>query len=1008
MKSFLRSCPIILSICLLAPFFPMQSEVTAEEKPELELPEIVIAASAPLLMKGTKESIHQSGDSSEMSFVSGTVTRSPLGSPEVIDILDAPDLVDRADLKPPCMISFLKLFKGTEGRLQAAQVAFNQGEFEKTIDVLMPIVLDKPDDPAAPAALYFIGRSKQQLRDLSGAANVFDRLRREYSQHRLAEFASYSLGWIYLQNGSLERSTEIIDEFRDKYPNSPLTPYARYLQAATQYAAGQYTTALTTLEGIVAGYPLFPYKSRVQFWIAENKYFNGSSADAEKSYSLYINNFPDDVRIAEARYGRAFCYRNMEQFTEALSDFEYLMNNYPDHPLFIQAAFQAGKICLIGHDSNRAVTYFERVIKAEHPVHTIEARAWIAFESGRFEQAESLFDKAAESAGLDIQADEMHFMKAMAQFQLNKYAESAETFKMIAESGPENFRAISMANAGLALLKLGEFVAASELLAEGLSLDVNLDNKETYMLHQAELLYRMERYQESLDYFKQLTQMDLPLKLGTEAMRGVAWNFYTQKEWKKAAEAFKKLIDRYPDTEYHAEALLRQAECLFNAKQFDAAKAKFQELIKKYPLHPESFEARLLAARIQQVEDNNKGAKATLEEALRYARTGSQRQKVRLLLGDMARDRNGFETASELYKQAYLDDPISAEAPTALLKQANGLYSMEQYGASAEIYRSVIKRFPASSEAVTAQYSIGLTYFQQNRLPEYLDECQKVADQHPGSVQGALALTGAAQILVEQSQNLKAITVYRKLLSQFGKVVDREHIRFRLAQALYRSNQEEEALREYRRIIKDNPHGLFSADAALSLGQHADEAGATEKALEFYLLVIEKFPYHPRFDEALYKAGYLSMSTHDKTHSLNLFTRLVESFPDSKYFFSANLNLGILTMEASQFNDASSYFETARTAPDRNVAVQALYYSARCLEKQGQDESALKSYLKISYLYSDQKDMTFKSLMQAGTLMKSQGKKQDAQRLFEKARGYATRDSDLESVAQALKQLAGS
>jgi len=52
--------------------------------------------------------------------------------------------------------------------------------------------------------------------------------------------------------------------------------------------------------------------------------------------------------------------------------------------------------------------------------------------------------------------------------------------------------------------------------------------------------------------------------------------------------------------------------------------------------------------------------------------------------------------------------------------------------------------------------------------------------------------------------------------------------------------------------------------------------------------------------------------------------------------------------------------------------------------------------------------MTFKSLMQAGTLMKSQGKKQDAQRLFEKARGYATRDSDLESVAQALKQLAGS
>ncbi len=993
---------------LAAPAAFCSKTVVIEQKPQLEIQEMVVAASAPELAKGHKNPIRQFEIDSASGMVSTAVARSPLGFPEVLDILDAPTLSDEKVIRPPCLLPILKPFMGTKGKLQAAALAARKNEWEKVIELLTPVALKYPDSPEAPKALYFIGRGNQKLHNLSAATNAFDRLRRKYPENPLAEYATYSLGWIYIQSHNIPRAIEMIETFRKQFPNSPLMPYSRYLQAATQYASRDYSGALETLQGIVAGYPLFPYKSRVQFWIAENLFFTNQIKRANINYNMYIENYPDGLRVAEARFGRAFCRLEMNDIDGALSEFAHLAKSSSNRIVRTDSAFQAGKLYLLRKDPSRAVDFFKIVINQTDPdsERHIEASAWIYFNAGQYSEAEKTFRLAAQTTKIQMRKTELSFIAAMCVFLQGKYAQSAELFHKISKPLDNPVAASALADAGISELKTGDLNAAYRDMKTALDSGYPLKDRPVYMLYSAEILYRLKKYPESLALFRQLEKEKVPPEIEPEIYRGIAWNYYSRRQWDKAAEAFNRFVQKYPDSIYQAEALLRQAECYFNADEYEKAREKFNALIHDYPLHPETFEARLLNARIKWVEDDFEGAAAAFEEALKYARNGAQRQKVHLLQGDLARDEEKYDRAAELYEQAFQDDPGSVVAPQILLKMAGCFYSEKHFEQARKIYRRIITDFPKSAETTSAQYSIGLIYFQENRLDDYLQECRQTADTHPGSQQGALALMGATDILIDQGRFSEAVAILHRLQNEFAAVIDPQQVHFRLAKVLAENNQPAESLMEYKKLLKDFPYGLYAADAAIALGNNALELNKPEEALEYFELVRERFPEHPRIDEALFRGAITNRKLGNDSDAEKELKQLIQTNPESEYYFPAQYELSCLYVEKDRCEDAKPYLEKSRSASDRNIAAGANYLTAKCLEKQGKSREALNLYLKISYLYSRQNDIVFKALTRAGKISRQAGKTADARRLFEKALRYAHSEKEKKEARKALNQLA--
>ena len=967
---------------------PISRNSQAGEKPELELPEIVITATTPDLMKGSKQPLPHLDIISGSGMVSGTVMRSPLGFPEVLDILDAPDLNEPGVKPMPCVGSMFSSLMGPKGRLRAAEVAALKNDWQKVITLLMPIVMDHPDAPEAPRALYFIGRSKQTLGDLSGATNAYERLRREYPDNPLSEYASYTLGWVYLQSNNIDRAMEIIDTFWERYPTSPLIPYARYLKSAALYSSGKYSDAAETLQGIIAGYPLFPYLHRIQFWSAETMYFMGDTNGALQNFSLYIQNNPDDLRVPEALYGRAFCYMDQNQLPQALDDFKSLIEQYPKTPLFVDASFQAGKLSIVLDQPDKAIHFFNLVVQdaSASPASIAEARAWIEFKSTHYERAEELFRLAQTNYKTVPQQHEMSFMAAMATFSLKQYDESALLFEKVAAKSDEPLAASAWNNAGLAWYKAGKLEKALDRLQKGLSAEVYIRNRPIFMLYAADIAYRLCLFDQSLKSFKALTVMDqLPPDILPEVYRGIAWNYYSEKKWEKAVAAYRDFLNQFPKSVFAPEAYLRQAESYYNSNSYSEARDRFQQLIDRYPLHPEALEARILMARINWVQEKYDAAKIMLEEALKYSSTGQQRQRIMSLQGDLARELGDHEAAAQYYRLAFTEDNKGPRAAATLLNQANSLYTLRRFEKSGEVYHEVVNRFPQSQEAVTAQYSIGLTYFQENRLDEYLDECRQTAAAHPGSNQGALALTGATEILIEQKRYDEAISAYDELISEFASVADIEQILFRKAQALSLKGDVDGAKQEFHHLLDYSPRGLYAADASLALGDFATQDHDFESALEWYSSVIETFPYHPRFDEALLKGAETARHLGQNETALQGLDRFFDEHSGSKFIFEAHLTAGKIFVADQETDSARTHLEIASTSPDRKIAAEALFWIAKNQLAAGAVSEALKNFMKVSYLYTDQRQIAVDSLNEAGNILKKQGKDVEANRLFDKA-----------------------
>ncbi|HPQ40542.1 MAG TPA: tetratricopeptide repeat protein, partial [bacterium] len=759
----------------------------AAEKPELEISEVVIEASAPALTGGRKDPVTILETQAATLFVSDTVQR--LGA-------DAPDLLPAPDepvMEPSggCLAPFLGLGVSVRGRMARAAKAWEAMRWQAVVDELTPVATHSDDIPEKPEAYYFIGRSKHYLGDISGAANAYEQLRTRYPDHPMCEHALYALSWIYLENGNPGKALEVLSEFERRFPGSGLMPYARYLGAAIMNRQGRYTDALDYLEGIIAGYPLFDHLPEVQFWIAENQYFTGRFEAAQKNYDLYLQNYPGGINRAEALYGRAFGRLEQKQYAAAMADFKLLLEEFKDHPLAADAAFQAGKLAVFLKQEGAASTFFMDAIARSRgeTARTLEARAWLDYEAEKFPSAARMFSEAAvqyaESGGdADPRRTEMRFLTGLAEFRAGEYRKAADRFEALAADTDTEFTPAALANAGVAWLKLRRLDRALERLREALDHPKPLRGRSLYMLYTAEVLFRLGRYDASIEMFNAMASADDAGKYSMEILRGLAWNHYGTEDWENAARYFDRVAREFPDGDHHAEALLRHAECLFNMGEYDRAKTAFNALIAEYPLHPEAFEARLLNARADWIRGEYDRGMAALTEALRFAPDPDARQRVRMTIGELLQEQGRYEEAIEQLRQAVLEAPGGPGAPAALLKQADNLYNLGRYDESAEVYRRITREYEDSAEAGEAQYSIGLTYFQRNRLDEYLAECREVAARHPGTRQSALALQGAAAILVEQERFDEAAAIQKQLLADYASFVDTQLIQFRLGETL--------------------------------------------------------------------------------------------------------------------------------------------------------------------------------------------------------------------------------
>jgi tol-pal system protein YbgF len=108
-----------------------------------------------------------------------------------------------------------------------------------------------------------------------------------------------------------------------------LSPTRMYETAFADYAAGQWTLAISGFEQFLKTFPKSEMADEAQYHIGETHYLSGKYADAIAAYNLVIQSYPASDKAAMAYVKRGLAQERSNQPDAARASWEYVIKTYP-------------------------------------------------------------------------------------------------------------------------------------------------------------------------------------------------------------------------------------------------------------------------------------------------------------------------------------------------------------------------------------------------------------------------------------------------------------------------------------------------------------------------------------------------------------------------------------------------------------------------------------------------------------------------------------------------------
>lgn len=550
-----------------------------------------------------------------------------------------------------------------------------------------------PDDSAtAPQALFLKGISQQKLGLLKEAS---DTLTAAYVNAEDAPIAAE----ILFERAQLKRlqqdgaaAAQMYTDLADRWPDSAHVADALFNAAEIHLQRNDAVSTSRLLGRLRSDFPEVAAEIRVQVLFGRVFMLLGKSTDAATllNTALGESKDPDDRQTVIARYYLVRAFHESEQYQNALTEFGTL-SPHLDKPEFaeLQGAFAVAAIdSLHLKDYESALSYSAEYLtrtpdgkqtadvlaaKAVASAHLMDfeqtqkdisrlvdqfsdiPQTWtavlqtaeIAWKHEHFAAAEPLFgltaihtDPKTREAGLSGQA--------WCRYRLERFAEAAETFRLLADEFPEtNSGAEAAYMHALSLTDSGEDAAAVAAFLELLGkyeATPKTEFADTSRVPQfafdagkkaAQLLGTAGKIDEANATWERLVTAFSTSDSLDEVMDEWAYLNLSHERFEQADDIYRQLLDRFPESRFAGQARLSLAESDIHANRMNVARRELQAIMDE-PLYGASEKEKALFHLI----DINAASRAwpdVIQQAKRFAaefKDSTLLPKVQLLYAD--------------------------------------------------------------------------------------------------------------------------------------------------------------------------------------------------------------------------------------------------------------------------------------------------------------------------------------------------------------------------------------
>jgi tetratricopeptide (TPR) repeat protein len=319
-------------------------------------------------------------------------------------------------------------------------------------------------------------------------------------------------------------------------------------------------------------------------------YEKGDMEAAVGAYTELINNYPSGMYVIEAYLGRANAYYELNAFTSAQEDFQYVIDHHhlEDQELASKARFGLGWVLVKSGDVTAGVRSFQSVYEQSKD-QDIKNNALIQMadayqEGGRFNDAIGIYEQISKNGQRSGLEDYIQYRLAVALLKAEKFEVAQIAFTTLMNKFPDS-KYLEDVNYYQGVIQFknnnwGKAANFMDVFLKGLTAPSEFSAQANYILALSYL--NQKQSEEALKIFQKILRLypDEPV-IAKNSDLAIAKCLFELGQVKEAVKRFKLIVFKYPKSEVEQEALLWLAQEAMKNFQYLQAVEYYRELLDK-------------------------------------------------------------------------------------------------------------------------------------------------------------------------------------------------------------------------------------------------------------------------------------------------------------------------------------------------------------------------------------------------------------------------------------------
>lgn len=762
-----------------------------------------------------------------------------------------------------------------------------------------------------------------------------------------------------------EASLELTERFIRNYPSSPKLAEAHLLIGRCYFHQNKFLEALGKFEGLLDNPLSKDIKDTLLYWIAEVHFKGNAFVKASEYYKRLTDEFPKSAYTPSAYYSLGWCLFQEQKYSQSLEYFKAAEERFSDIAGRQDASFKIIE-CLYNLKDYKGLKDKARAYLKIYPKDKVKA-PYLYFYIAEADYYLDNFNDAISGYAKVLDASSEERLNALSRLgmawvylKLKKYDDAEKIFALIKESGlDKKSRDVLLLGRAILSAEKKRFDKARDMYAELL----NTSKDDTVLIQAyigcAEAQYNMGEYKEAIDtYNEALNKINQDALNSTDILDklhyGIAWARLKNGEFRQAIDEFQKVATQTEDKTVKVSALCQIGDTYQDSGDYDKAIQIYDSILKDYPdsLYSDYVQYQLGLA---------------LLKTYNY---------------------NGAITLFQTFKNNFPNSQLIDDAMYAL---GLSYLQKEDYNASHQVFAAFQEQFKSSNLRPQAMYLLGTSLYNLGRFSEAIEVFKNIIRNYNQNIDVVQkAEYEIADCFYQMGDEKEAMARFKALRSKYPDSKLTAEVMWWLGEYYYRHNDLNLARRYFSSLIKDFPQSNLVASGYYALGSTYEEEARYDEAIENFKMAMEIDSSDLAGTAAIaiadiyVKQGQMDKATWTYTQALNRHNNLAHLiYP----------KLGDLYSKANNYDKALEFYsKSLDVAPLRQMA-QIQFKIADTLQSTGAIKDAIENYFKVTYLYSDNQDLTVKALLRIASIYENEEDFEGALNAYKKIASMDVKES---------------